>query len=287
VLVLFAAVSLVLLIACANVASLLLSRALGRKREIAVRMAVGATRGGLVRQLLTESLMLAVMGGTLGALLSSWGTLALASLAQGTLPRAAEIRMDAAVLCFTLAISVFAGFVFGLMPALQVSRPDLNMVLRSEGRGSTSGKRHNVLRSLLVISQVGLSTVLLIGAGLLLRNFVQLSAGNPGFDSHHLLTLGITLPPARYPDSPRRIAFFNELLQQVRALPGVRTAAGTTASGFRWPCPTANRWCRWRSGPSSTCSKSLPDTPPQCASPSVTAANSPTATTLRRRAWSS
>ena len=229
VLVLFAAVSLVLLIACANVASLLLSRALGRKREIAVRMAVGATRGGLVRQLLTESLILALMGGALGAWLSSWGTQALASLAQGTLPRAAEIRVDGGVLLFTLAISVFAGLVFGLMPALQVSRPDLNMVLRSEGRGSTSGRRHNALRNLLVVSQVGLSTVLLIGAGLLLRNFVQLSAGSPGFDSHHLLTLGITLPPARYPDSARRVTFFSELLRQVRALPGVRGAAGTTA----------------------------------------------------------
>ena len=229
VLVLFGGVSLVLLIACANVASLLLSRALGRKREIAVRMAVGATRGGLVRQLLTESLILAMLGGVLGALLSSWGTQALSSLAQGTLPRAAEIQVDGGVLLFTLAISVFAGFVFGLMPALQVSRPDLNMVLRTEGRGSTSGRRHNALRNLLVVSQVGLSTLLLIGAGLLLRNFVQLSAGSPGFDSHHLLTLGITLPPARYPDSARRVVFFNELLRQVRALLGVRDAAGTTA----------------------------------------------------------
>ncbi len=229
VLVLFGGVSLVLLIACANVASLLLSRALGRKREIAVRMAVGATRGGLIRQLLTESLILALLGGVLGAVLSSWGTRALASLAEGTLPRAAEIRVDGGVLLFTLAISVFAGFVFGLMPALQVSRPDLNAVLRSEGRGSTGGRRHNALRNLLVVSQVGLSTVLLIAAGLLLRNFVQLSAASPGFDSHRLLTVGITLPPARYPDGPRRVAFFNELLRQVRALPGVRGAAGTTA----------------------------------------------------------
>jgi predicted permease len=229
VLVLFGGVSLVLLIACANVASLLLSRALGRKREIAVRMAVGATRGGLIRQLMTESLILALLGGVLGALLSSWGTQALARLAQGTLPRAAEIRVDGGVLLFTLAISVFAGFVFGLMPALQVSRPDLSLVLRSEGRGSTGGRRHNALRNLLVVSQVGLSTVLLIASGLLLRNFVQLSAASPGFDPHHLLTLGITLPPARYPDSARRVAFFNELLRQVRALPGVRGAAGTTA----------------------------------------------------------
>jgi putative ABC transport system permease protein len=229
VLVLFGGVSLVLLIGCANVASLLLSRALGRKREIAVRMAVGATRGGLIRQLLTESLLLALLGGVLGAALSSWGTRALASLAQGTLPRAAEIRVDGEMLLFTLAISVFAGLLFGLVPALQVSRPDLNMTLRSESRGSTGGRRHNALRNLLVVSQVALSTVLLIGAGLLLRNFVQLSAGNPGFDSHRLLTLGITLPPARYPDGPRRMAFFNELLRQVKALPGVRGAAGSTA----------------------------------------------------------
>jgi predicted permease len=124
---------------------------------------------------------------------------------------------------------VFAGFVFGLMPALQVSRPDLNMVLRSEGRGATSGGRHDALRNLLVVSQVALSTVLLIACGLLVRNFVQLSAASPGFDPHRLLTLAITLPPARYPDAARRLAFFNELLRQVRALPGVRAAAGTTA----------------------------------------------------------
>jgi predicted permease len=229
VLVLFGGVSMVLLIACANVASLLLSRALGRKREIAVRMAVGATRGGLIRQLLTESLILALLGGVLGALLSSWGTRALAQLAQGTLPRAAEIRTDGGVLLFTLGISVFAGFVFGLMPALQVSRPDLNMVLRSEGRGATGGRRHNALRNLLVVSQVALSTVLVIACGLLVRNFVQLSAASPGFDPHRLLTLGITLPAARYPDAARRVSFFNELLRQVRALPGVRGAAGTTA----------------------------------------------------------
>jgi predicted permease len=115
------------------------------------------------------------------------------------------------------------------MPALQVSRPDLNIVLRSEGRGATGGRRHNALRNLLVVSQVALSTVLLIACGLLVRNFVQLSAASPGFDPHRLLTLGITLPPARYPDGARRVAFFDELLRQIRALPGVRAAAGTTA----------------------------------------------------------
>ena len=229
VLVLFAAVSLVLLIACANVASLLLSRALGRKREIAVRTAIGATRGEVIRQLLTESLMLALLGGALGALLSSWGTRALAALAQGTLPRASEIHTDSRVLAFTLAISIFAGLVFGLIPALQVSRPDLNTVLRSEGRGATTGRRHGMLRNLLVIGQVGLSTVLLIGAGLLVRNFVELSSSSPGFEARGILTLAITLPPARYPTPASRTAFFDELLRRIRVLPGVAAAAGTTS----------------------------------------------------------
>src|SRR4029077_2081878 len=122
-----------------------------------------------------------------------------------------------------------AGLVFGLIPALQVSRPDLNTVLRSEGRGATSGRRHNALRNLLVISQVGLSTVLLIGAGLLVRNFVQLSTASTGFDERRLLTMSVTLPSARYPDSARRVAFFDELLRRVRSLPGVTAAAGSTA----------------------------------------------------------
>ncbi|HKA00132.1 MAG TPA: ABC transporter permease, partial [Candidatus Solibacter sp.] len=198
VLVLFAAVSLVLLIACANVASLLLSRALRRRQEIAIRIAIGARRSDIVRQLLAESLSLAAIGGALGLLLSRWGTRALASLAEGTLPRASEIGIDATVLVFTAIASLAAGVIFGLIPALQVSRPDLNTVLRSEARGATGGKRHGTLRSLLVVSQVALSTVLLIGAGLLLRNFLQLQNTNLGFDASHVLTMNLTLPPARY-----------------------------------------------------------------------------------------
>jgi predicted permease len=230
VLVLLAAVSVVLLIACANVASLLLSRALRRKQEIAVRIAIGATRGDIVRQLLAESLTLAAIGGALGLVLSYWGTRALASLAEGTLPRAAEIGIDARVLAFTAAASLIAGVIFGLIPALEVSCPDLNSVLRSEGgRGATGGRRHHAMRTLLVVSQVALSTVLLIGAGLLLRNFLQLQTTSAGFDAAQLLTMNITLPPARYSGAAQFTAFTDELLRRVRGLPGVRSAAVASA----------------------------------------------------------
>lgn len=229
VLILFGAVTLVLLIACANVASLLLSRALGRKREIAVRAAIGASRARIIRQLLMESLMLALLGGILGALLSAWGTQALAGMAQGSLPRASEIRTDGYVLAFTLLVSMLAGIAFGLAPALQISRADLNSVLRSEGRGATSGRRRNVVRNLLVVSQVALSMLLLIAAGLLLRNFAQLRSANPGFDPRNLLTLNVALPPSRYSKPAQMAAFFDELVRQVRAVPGVRSAAASSA----------------------------------------------------------
>jgi predicted permease len=229
VLVLLAAVSVVLLIACANVASLLLSRALRRKQEIAVRIAIGATRWDIVRQLLAESLALAAIGGALGLLLSYWGTRALASLAEGTLPRAAEIGIDVRVLAFTAAASLVAGMIFGLIPALQVSRPDLNTVLRTEGRGATGTRRHHAMRTALVVSQVALSTMLLIGAGLLLHNFLQLQTTSAGFEAAHLLTVNVTLPPARYPAVPQVLAFTDELLRQVRRLPGVRAAAIASA----------------------------------------------------------
>jgi putative ABC transport system permease protein len=228
VLILFGAVALVLLIACGNVASLLLSRALGRQREVAVRTAIGATRLSVVRQLLTESLMLALMGGTLGLFLSSWGTRVLTSLAEGNLPRSREIHVDGLVLAFALSISIFGGVLFGLAPAFQISRPDLNSVLRAEGRGATSGRRRHWLRNLLVVSQVTLSTVLLIGAGLLLRNFVQLRAV-AGFEPQGLLTMSISLPPARYQKGTQMIAFYRDVVERVRALPGVRSAMADSA----------------------------------------------------------
>jgi putative ABC transport system permease protein len=229
VLILFGAVALVLLIACANVSSLLLSRALGRQREMAVRTAMGAPRSALVRQLLTESLILSLAGGLLGAALSMWGTRALAAMARGTLPLASEIRVDSAVLAFTLAVSLAAGVLFGLAPALDVSRPDINAVLRSEGRGSTAGRGRNLFRNLLVVSQVALSMLLLVGAGLLVRNFIQLRSASPGFDARNLLTMNVTLPPARYSTGPQMIAFFRELVRRVSNVPGVRSAAVSSA----------------------------------------------------------
>ena len=228
VLILFGAVSVVLLIACANVASLLLSRALGRKREIALRTAIGAPRSSLIRQLLTESLMVALAGGVLGAAASAWGTRLIVSLAQGSLPRSSDIRSDGVVLLFTAAVSLFAGVLFGMVPALEISRPDLISVLRSEGRGATSGRRRHRMGSLLVVSQVALSMLLMVGAGLLVRNFLELRGARPGFDPHGLLTMNIPLAPSRY-DRSHEIQFFDELLRRVRALPGVESAAVCSA----------------------------------------------------------
>ncbi|HYM09816.1 MAG TPA: ABC transporter permease, partial [Bryobacterales bacterium] len=197
-LILAGAVGFLLLIACANVASLLLSRALGRRREIAVRAALGASRGAVMRQLLTESVALAAMGGTLGALLSAWGTRALSALLQGNLPRAREIAMDGRVLAFTAALSLLTGLLFGLIPALHLSKPDLNTVLRGESRGSIGSAGRSAMRNLLVVTQVALSMVLLIGSGLLIRSFARLQEVNAGFDPRNLLTMNIALAPAKY-----------------------------------------------------------------------------------------
>jgi putative ABC transport system permease protein len=228
VLIVFGAVGLVLLIACGNVASLQLSRAVGRKREIAVRIALGASRGSLVRQLLTESCMLALLGGALGAFAGSWGTRLLTSIAEGSLPRAREIHTDPLVLAFTMVTSMVAGVLFGLAPALETSCPDLNAVLRAEGRGTSSGRQNHATRNLLVVFQVALSTVLLMGAGLLVHSYLQLPA-RPGFELRNLLTMTVALPPTRYASSTQMAAFFDELVKRVRTLPGVRAAAVTSA----------------------------------------------------------
>jgi predicted permease len=199
-LVLMGAVGLVLLIACANVASLMLARATGRAREIAVRTALGASRWVIVRQLLLESSLLAVAGAALGALLAQWGVAWLVKADAGnTLPGFQPIRVDLPVLAFTLGVSLLAGFVFGLAPALQVSRPDLNSILRDSGWGTTGGSGRHRTRSLLVAGQMALSIVLLIGASLLVESFRNLRTVNPGFDTHHTLTMNVNPPRPKIP----------------------------------------------------------------------------------------
>ena len=229
VLILFGAVGLVLLIACANVASLLLSRALGRRKEMALRSTLGATRGALLRQLLTESVLLAMIGGTIGVVLSIWSAGALAALARQSLPRVEEIHVDGVVLAFSIAVSLLTGILFGLIPSLQTSRADLNSSLRDESRGTTGGKGRNRLRSALVMSQVALAVILLIGSGLLIRSFIGLMNVSPGVDSSNLLTMSIALPPVRYTANEKMVAFFGQLVDREQALPGVRSAAVTSA----------------------------------------------------------
>jgi putative ABC transport system permease protein len=228
-LVLMGAVGFVLLIACANVASLLLSRALGRKKEIAVRAALGASRGALIRQLIVESLLLAMLSGVCGLLLSLWCTHLLASLTLSNLPQIAGARIDLAVLRFSVAISLGSGILFGLAPALQLSKPDLNAVLRDEGRGSTGSRGRSYARNLLVVAQVSLSMVLLVGSGLMIRSFVRLQTVNLGFDPAHVLTMRIALPPTKYATPQQQIAFYDRVLKAVQALPGVQAATISSA----------------------------------------------------------
>ncbi|HET8887415.1 MAG TPA: ABC transporter permease [Candidatus Angelobacter sp.] len=223
------AVGVVLLIACANVASLLLSRALSRRKEMAVRAALGAQRGALIRQLLTESVLLALAGGVLGLALSWAATRYFATLGNNNLPQGMPIAMDARVLLFMVAISLLTGILFGIFPALQLSKTNVNETLRDEGRGSTGGHRRMQLRGLLVVGQVALSLVLLIGAGLLVRSFSRLLRVDPGFDPQSVLTMNVSLPTVKYSGAQKQVAFFDELTRRVSALPGVRTSAISAA----------------------------------------------------------
>jgi putative ABC transport system permease protein len=228
-LILCAAVGFVLLIACANVASLLLSRALSRQKEFAVRSALGASRGALVMQLLTESVLLALVSGGFGIALGQAGTRVLATFSKSNFPQMADVTMDLRVLGFAVAISVFSGVLFGLTPSLQLSRVDLNTALRDEGRGST-GNRHRIrARGFLVVAQVALATVLLVGSGLLIRSFIQLQTVSPGFDPKGTLTMETYLPPARYPQPPQRIAFYMAAIRNMQSVPGVQSASISTA----------------------------------------------------------
>lgn len=240
--ILFGAVGLVLLAACANVASLLLARATARSSEFAVRAALGAARGRLVRQLLAESLLLALAGGIAGALLAIWGVAAIAKFSSLNLPRAGEIRVDGMILGFTAALSIATGVLFGLFPSLQASRPDVAQVLRAHGEGRGSAKRVALglsPRGLLVTAQVALSIMLLIGAALMLRTLLHLYSVDPGFQPSHLLTMQIALPPTRYDTGPKVTTFYRELVRRVETVPGVRgaTVSLTLPAGVKWAIP--------------------------------------------------
>jgi putative ABC transport system permease protein len=222
-LVLLGAVGFVLLIACTNVANLLLVRAAARQKEIAIRAALGAGRRRVVRQLLTESVLLSLLSGSLALLLAFWGVELLPAIMPEYLPRADEIGVDARVFRFTLLISVLTGILFGVVPALQASKSHLSGVLREGGRGS-GATGQNKLRNLLVITEVALAIVLLVGAGLMMRSFNRLMSVDTGLISQNVLTVGITLPQNRY-GHPQQAAFFSQVLARLRTVPGVIAAS--------------------------------------------------------------
>jgi putative ABC transport system permease protein len=224
-LVLMGAVAVVLLIACANVANLLLARSSARQKEIAIRTALGASRGRVVRQLLTEALLLSMTAAVTGTLLSFWGINAMLSLSHtmsASLPRAYEIGVDLGVLGFTAAIALLTSVIFGLTPALRASKINLRESLK-EGSGALSGGQRSNVRNLLVISEVALSLVLLIGAGLMIKSLARLLKVDPGFKPDNTVTMHIPLPGSKYPSASQQIAFFREVTHRIEALPGVQS----------------------------------------------------------------
>jgi putative ABC transport system permease protein len=224
-LVLLGAVAFVLLIACANVANLLLARAAARQREIALRSALGAGHARIVRQLLTESVLLALLGGVLGLALAWAGVRGLIAWSPADLPRIDGVRVDGSVLAFTLGVSLFTGLLFGLLPAFQTARHDSADTLKEGGRGVGGGRQR--ARALLVVSEVALALVLLVGAGLMLKSFLRLLDADPGFDERGVVTMTLALPQAKYPgDGPRR-AFFEQVLQRLEGAPGIEALAST------------------------------------------------------------
>jgi putative ABC transport system permease protein len=229
ILVLMGAVGLLLLIACANVASLFLARAEARQREIAVRAALGARAGRIVRQLLTESAVLATAGGAVGLLLAMWGIRALVAAAPSTLPRLEAIEMDGWVLAFTAAITLSTGMLFGLAPALQAARPDLSIALTEGGRSGSVGIGRQRFRRGLVVSQIALALVLVAAAGLLIQSFARMRGVDPGFVPEGLLTARIELSPVRYETNQQIRAFYERLIRRLETIPGVRSAAAVKA----------------------------------------------------------
>jgi putative ABC transport system permease protein len=228
-LVLMASAGLVLIIACANLAGALLSRTLSRRKEFAVRIALGAGRGRLVRQLLTEATLLAVVGGAVGIALAAGGLAVLRGLALPALPAYADLSLDPGALLFTSALALSTGLAFGLVPALSVRRANVQSTLRDETRGTSESRRSRQLRGVLVAGQIALSVSLLAGAGLLARSLWAMITAPPGFNPDDVLTVGVQLPPARYPDERARARFFEQFVERLRGLPGVTNVATTSA----------------------------------------------------------
>jgi putative ABC transport system permease protein len=223
------AVALVLLIACANVANLLMARATTRDREVAVRIAFGAGRPALLRQFLVESLLLALAGGALGLVLAAWGVRLTAHMNIAKLPRLDEVSIDANVLLFSLAVTVLTGVLFGFAPALQALRGNLLHSLKQGGRGGSEGAERQLPRRLLVVVEVAVALMVLVGAGLLVQSFVRMARINPGYDPHDVLTLELFLPAPKYPDKTQRVTFWNRLVERLDSLPGVVAAATVNA----------------------------------------------------------
>jgi ABC-type antimicrobial peptide transport system, permease component len=221
-LILLGAVALVLLIACANLTTMLLARAAAHEREMAIRVALGAGPLRVLRQVLTESVMLALLGGVAGILLAIWGVDLLKSIGAQTVPRLREVNLDLRVLITTFAVSVGTGIVFGLVPGLASAKPELTESLKEGGRNSTVGKSRNRLRNALVIAEVALALVLLTSAGLLMKSFVRLQNVNPGFDSHHVLTAEVSLPKLQYPETSRSFTLAMKRNGGLRRFPAFR-----------------------------------------------------------------
>ncbi|HEX8281370.1 MAG TPA: ABC transporter permease, partial [Chthoniobacterales bacterium] len=226
--ILVGAVVAVLLIACANLTTMLLARAGAREREFAIRLALGAGRTQLVRQMLAESLLLAVVGGLAGLMLANWGLDLLRARGAQTVPRIAEVNLDLRVLLVTLAVAVATGIIFGLVPALASGKPELTEALKEGGRGASTGVRRNRLRNMLVVAEVALALVLLVGASLLLKSFVRLQNVNPGFDAKNVLTMEVALPALKYPRGKPTADFYAEATRRIKALPGVEAASFTS-----------------------------------------------------------
>jgi putative ABC transport system permease protein len=222
------AVALVLLIACANVANLLLARAVDRQKEIAVRIALGASRLRIVRQLIVESVVLALVGGGAGLLVAAWGVSLLTSTAVATFPRIHSVAIDWPVICFAFALALVTGVIFGLVPAVQATQVPVRESLNEESRGGSGSTRQRKIRSTLVVAEIGLALVLLVGAGLLLRSFSMLTRVAPGFDPQNLLVVNLPLSPQHYMDHVARSSAVGRMLERVRTLPGVKGAAMTT-----------------------------------------------------------